>query len=224
MPKEKPILWLGKQKEKRALKLSKEHMNEIVKVVEAMKELVYSFSKGERDLETKSKKVMDEEKKADSKKAEVIDELSKGNFPPLNREMIIRLIMTTDDIADNARAASAKLTFLNPKNIDDDVKKGLKNLADLAFESSKLLEEAFSLLIKDPEKAIEKTEEVEKIEEKADYFRAKNLTPLLVKWADDSQKPGTSYFLWEVEDNIEEVLDQSENSADVIREIAIGVL
>lgn len=221
MSPENPLAWLGKQKEKRALTLCKGHMEKIVKVTDSMGNAVYSFCDGKKNFKKESKMVFDNERAADRKKAEVLEELSKGNFPPLSREMIIRLLMTVDDIADNARAAAMKLTFLKSEDISEDVKEGLKKLSDLAKEATVLLKESFSLLLEDPQKAVDKTGEVEKIEEKGDYFRAENLTPKLVKWADESQRPGTSYTLVEVEGNIEEVLDQAENSADVIREIAI---
>jgi len=224
MTSDKSIEWLGKPKEKRALKLCQGHMDEIVKVTEAMRDSVQSFSKNKEKFQEKSEKVQERERSADEKKSQILKELSRGNFPPLSREMIIRLILTTDDIGDNARAATLKLGYLEPKKISDEVLEGLNELSKIACESSASLKETFSLLLENPEKAIEKTEEVEKIEEKADNFRANTLIPKIIEWADKSKNPGTSYILSEVEDNIEDVVDRTENSADVIREIAIRVV
>lgn len=222
MDSDRSIAWLGKQKEKRALKLSKEHMERIVQTTKSMRDVVNKFTEDDKSIEIDSDKVFDSEKAADETKSEILDQLSKGNYPPMSREKIMRLVMTADDIADNARAASMKLTFLNPEDLDEGVKDGLKKLSELSYESAQLLREAFLALIEDPESAIEKTQKVEKIEEKIDFFRADNLTPKIIEWADESHKPGTSLVLAEIEDNIEEVADQSENCADAIREIAIG--
>lgn len=222
MSPERPIAWLGKQKEKRALSLSKKHMDEIVDTVESMKEAVQTFAKDGEKFASGSNLVFNKEKEADKTKANILNQLSKGNFPPMSREKIIRLLTTADDIADNARAAAMKLTFVDPSDVNASVKDGLKKLAELSFESSKLLKEAFLALLENPENAIDKTEKVEKIEEKIDFFRAENLTPKMIKWADKSHKPGTSSIINEVEGNIEEVADQAENCADAIREIAIG--
>lgn len=222
MSNENPLAWLGRQKERKALKLCKNHMSKIVEVVEAMKDTFSSFNKNKENVKANSKKVFHKEREADEKKAEVLEELSKGNFPPLSREMIIRLVLATDDIGDNARAAAMKLSYLDPETLNNDVKKGLEKLTDLSCKSANLLEEAFSLLLENPQAAVDKTGEVEKAEEDADTFRAESLTPKIVEWADESQKPGTSYVLVEIEDNIEESIDQAENSADTIREIAIG--
>ncbi len=224
MPSDKSIAWLGKQKEKEALNLSKQHMKEIVESTRLMKEAVYEFCEDGKNIEIDSDKVFEKEKDADQIKSKILIQLSEGNFPPINREKIMRLVTTADDIADNARAAAMKLTFLDPANISRDVKDGLMKLSDYAYESTIEMREAFLALLEDPESAIEKTEDVEKMEEKIDFFRSENLTPHIIKWADESHLPGTANILTEVEDNIEEVADQAENCADSIREIAIGSL
>lgn len=221
MSSESPIAWLGRQKEKRALKLSIEHIEEIVETSESMKRAVHTFCENGEKIRENSEKVFDNEREADKVKSEIIEELSKGNFPPMRRENIIRLVLTADDIADNARAAAMKLTFLNPENVGEDLKKELKKLSDFAYEAVKLLKNAFSAMLDNPEAVREETAKVEKMEEKVDSFRSESLTPKLVKWADEANKPGTSYVLAEVENNIEESVDGTENCADVLREIAI---
>ncbi len=222
MSGENPLAWLGKRKEKRALRLSKKHMEEIVDTAKLMKDTVYLFCKNGENIRENAEKVLDQEREADEVKDEILEELSKGSFPPLSRENIIRLIMTADDIADNARAAAMKLTFLNSEEVDKGLKKSIMKLADFAHESSRILKEAFSATLENPENVREETAEVEKMEEKVDTFRAETLIPKLVKWADESHRPGTSIIIAEVENNIENVVDQTENCADVIREIAIG--
>ena len=224
MSSEKSISWLGKQKEKRALNLSKEHIDQIVDTAELMKNAITKFCENDENIDADSDDVFNKEKQADETKAKILTELSKGNFPPMSREKIMRLVTTADDIADNARAAAMKLSLLKAEEIDKDLKKDLGKLSEYAYESTKLLKIAFDALLEDPESAIEKTEKVEDMEEKIDFFHAENLTPKLIKWADESHKPGSSYVLTEVEDNIEEVADQAENCADAIREIAIGAL
>lgn len=222
MSSESPLAWLGRQKEKRALKLCERHLGEIVDTAEAMRDTVHLFCENGGEIRSKAEGVMDKERVADKTKSEILEELSKENFPPLSRENIVRLIMTADDIADNARAASMKLTFLDPESVGTDVKRSLKKLSDYAYESTVILREAFSATLEDPKSVKEQTAKVEEKEEEVDNFRAEKLIPQIVKWADESHKPGTSFVIAEVEDNIEEVVDQSENCADVIREIAIG--
>lgn len=222
MSSDRPIAWLGKQKEKKALELSGDHIEQIVKTTKLMKKTVNSFYNNSDDVDENADRVFEAEKKADQVKSDVMEKLSQGNFPPINREKILRLITTADDIADNARAASIKLKFLDPEKVDKEVKEGLKKISIDAQEAVERLRDSYLTLLENPDKAVEKTEDVEEIEERIDAYRAENLNPEIVKWADESQKPGTSSMLKEIEGNIEEIADQAENCADSIREIAIG--
>lgn len=225
MSPEESLSWLGRKREERALTLCDEHLGKVVEVANSLRKTFYSFAEDGEDVASNSKKVLEGEKEADNKKAEVLKEVSEGTLPRVSREAIIRLIITTDDIAENARAAVEKLSFLDPEDVDEDVRVGLKEISDYACESVKLLREAFSIsLHENLEEAINKTEEIEKMEEKVDHFRAENLLPRIIEWTNNSREPGNSILVMEIESNIEEVVDNTENSADIIREIVIGAL
>lgn len=220
---ESSLKWLGKQKEKKAVRLCQEHLKKIVETTEALKKAINSFSKNEEEFEKGLDDVLKREREADEVKDKIIDELSKGNFPPLRRESILRLVTTADDIADNSRAAARKMTFLNPENVNEDILKQLQRLTDYSYRASNLLSEAYKALLEDPSMVSKKAAEVEDIEEEADRFRYETLLPEIVKWADRAENPGTSHIIVEIEDNLEEVVDQAENSADILREIAVGL-
>lgn len=202
---------------------AKEHLNKVLKTVEGMRKTLRLFCSDEKgeEIDNASKKVMEMERQADTAKAEILDELSKGEFHPINRGTVIRLVTTSDDIAENARAAAVKATILDPSRLDEGLKNDLDQQSGLALEIVRLLESAYSALSKNPKEALERTGKVEKMEEKIDSFRTNDLSPRIVEWADQSDMPGTSIVLLEIESNIEEVADQAENAADIIREIAI---
>ncbi|MFW5932590.1 MAG: DUF47 domain-containing protein [Candidatus Hadarchaeota archaeon] len=221
MSSEKPLSWFGAQEEK-AFELCEQHMEKVVSVAKLMKKTIDSFGNNQDQLSENTNKVLKKEREADEIKNKVLKELSQGKFSTKGGESIIRFIMATDDIAENARAAVEKIAFLNPEDIDREIKEKLEKLSDFAQESVKLLRDAFlTLLHEDLEEAIIKTEKVEKMEEKVDHYRAETITPELIKWANNSTKTGNSIFLVEIENNIEEVVDKSEDSADTIREIAL---
>lgn len=223
MSPERTLTWLGREKERRALELCSDHLEKIAKTTGSMNEVVHSFAANQEDIEEKKEATLEMEREADDIKEEVLGELSKGSFPPLNREMIVRLCMTVDDIGDNSRAAAAKLAFVDFKSVDQDVKDGLVHLSDKAYETVEALEEVFSeMLHEDIDDSIEKLHDIERMEEEVDDFRAKTLKPKLVAWSNELKEPGTSRLIDEVESNIEEVVDQTENSADIMRQIAIS--
>lgn len=223
MLSERDLSWLGREKERKALELCSDHMEKIVETTGLMREVVRCFTSSEKNIDKKKEAVLNREKDADKVKKEILEELSRGNYPPLNREMIVRFCMTVDDIGDNARAAAAKLTFVDPESVDKNVKDGLSHLSEKAYKSACALKEVFSVMLReDIEKSIERTHDVESLEEEADSFRAEELTPELVEWANRLKEPGTSGLVKEIEANIEEVLDRAEDSADIMREIAIS--
>lgn len=222
MSSDKNITWLGKEKEKKALKLSRDHMKEIRITAEALEEAVHLLFDKSENLSESTDKISRHERNADKIKEEILEELSKTNYPPFSREKIIRLIMTSDDIADNAWAAGKKLSLVDPDIPNEQVKEGLKKLSTLASKSAQKLEKAYKTLIENPDSVNEDTKDVERMEERIDSFRAQELTPDLVRWADKANKPGTSHILVEIEKNMEEIADQSENVADIIRQISIG--
>ncbi|KXA95830.1 hypothetical protein AKJ65_00530 [candidate division MSBL1 archaeon SCGC-AAA259E19] len=225
MSPEESLSWLGREREERALTLCDEHLSKVVEVADSMRKTFYSFAEDGEEVASHTRKVLEGEKEADQKKAEVLKEVSAGTLSRVSREAIIRMIITADDIAENARAAVEKLSFLDPEDVDEDVRVGLKEISDYACQTVKLLKEAFSISLHDNlEEAINKTEEIEKMEEKVDHFRAENLLPKIIEWTNNSQNPGNSILVMEIESNIEEVVDNTENSADIIREIVIGTL
>lgn len=215
-------VWLGKEKEKRILETCGKHLSEIVKTVAGMRKTVYAF----HDLDTKSVKeafneVFAREREADGIKRKIIEELSKGIFHPIDREEIVRLILTAEDVADNAKEAARKLSFILPKKISKNLRKGLKDFSDGVHKTAELTSSTFKMLMEKPNEALKLADLVEKAEEKMDDLRAGLLVSALT-FCDRSKSAGTSLMLKEIIDNMENVADRCEDVADVIRGIAIS--
>lgn len=221
-----PIEWWERNRKREVFELSREHINQVLTTTEKMKNVFGLFSKTDdrEQIKKASDEVIENERTADEAKSDILDDLAEGTFHPINRDEIIRLVMTADDIGDNAKAASAKITLLDPKDLDKGFRNDLDKLSVMDLEIVQTLERAYSDLLEDPEKAIEDTRRVEKLEEKIDIFRAENLLPKIIEWGNETHKIGNFTVLKEVEENLEEVADQTENVADVIRSIAISFL
>lgn len=221
MTSKRSLVWLGKAKEKQALKLFKKHIKSILETTELMDKTIHAFCNNEKDIKENSNRTQKKERDADIVKSEILNELSKGNFPPISSEAIIRLVTSADDIATNARGAASKITLLDPSELNKELRNDLKTFSSLVLETIKLLDNTYSIFLKNPKKSLIKTDEVEKMEEKIDHFRYNKVLPQLINWADQIQKPGTSMALLNIEENLEESADQAENVADIIRGFAI---
>jgi len=224
------LVWIGREKEKEVLGLCEEHIHKILKTVEEMKNTIYFLCTSDRrKMIRASERTSRSERKADEVKARILEELSKGIFHPINRDEIVRLVLTADDIAENAKAAARKAALIPMGEIkriceDKHLSKDLRILSDNLIEITKSVSDAFSSLLRDPRKTIKLANKVEKIEEDIDNFRAETLLPEVIEWCDKSKKPGTSLLLKEMADNMEEVADRAEDVADVVRGIAISSL
>jgi len=103
----------------------------------------------------------------DDVKEKILYELSKGPFHPADKEEIMHLILTSDDIASNAKSAGRKFCMARGAVLPKEISDGLKVLADLSFQIVSKLRDAFDVLIRDPRKAIDVAEEVERLKRRS---------------------------------------------------------
>lgn len=213
--------WVGRRRERAVLKICERHLDKVLEAVDALKELIYAFVGGD---EEKVREVYDKlfalEREADDIKEEIIMELSRGPFHPIDREDILRLVVTSDDIAAHAKAAGRKLTFLKTNNIPADIKDGMKRIVDLAVECVLRLKVAFDRLVSSPKDAIAEAEKVERVEEEVDEVRA-DLIEKVLTWGDEVKLVSRWLLVKEVIEDIETLTDKAEDTADVVRSLAV---
>lgn len=217
------FIWLGKEREKEVFKLCEEHMNKIVATIVGLKKTVYAFCDSDATkMNSAFAEVSDREKEADEIKRKVIEELSKGIFHPINREEIIRLILTADDVATNAQAATRRLKLIPLGKLEEGLKAGLKTMSDELVNIVERVSNALRTLTKNPHDAIGLANEAETIEENIDDFRMDQLVPKLIATLNRCKTIGFCLMLKETIDRMEDVADRCEDVADVIRGIAIS--
>ena len=164
------------------------------------------------------------EREADDEKEKIISEVSKGPFHPLDREDIIRLVLSMDDIAANVKSASRKLLYSDPREAPDEVKKGLVELAKLLEEIVSKLGETLDALISGSKETLKLADLVERKEEEIDEFRHELIAKIL-EWGDSAKKLSRVLIVKEAVENIEAASDKAEDVADVVRSIvAVGPL
>ena len=215
-------VWLGRQKERKVLELCKGHLDRVVKTVAGMRKTVYAFC----DLDASKvngafEEVFKDEREADKLKREILDELSKGMFHPINREEIIRLILTAEDVADNAKAASRKLNLIPPKKISMRLRSNLKEFSDNLLKIANLTGDVFKAL-KKPSETLARAQAVEEMEEKIDDFLAEVMLPEVLAFCNRLRNVCIPLMLMETIENMENVADRCEDVADIMRWIAIS--
>lgn len=218
-----PLTWIGEAREKKILEIFDQHIKKIVETVVSMDKAVQAFC----NLDIKRagegfQEAFKSEREADVFKRKILEELSKGIFHPINRDEIIRLTMTADEIAANAKAVAKKLSYIDPQRLHMELRQIMKSFSTELVKISNRTYDAFTALMKDPNSAIAISQEVERLEENIDDFRAEQLIPETLVWYRHIEDVGLALLLKEITDNMENVADICEDVSDIIRSIAIS--
>jgi len=216
------MIWIGRKKEREVLKLSKRHFDKILELTKSFKEYVASYVNCKIDEASRlyEDSIFQLERQADDQKEKILLEVSKGPFHPIDREDVIRLVLTMDDIAANLKSAARKLLYTNPCEIPDDIRNDLLKLTDLSVEMVLKLGEALDALISGSKKVLKLADTVERKEEEIDEFRH-DLIAKILSWGDSTKNFSNVIMLKEAIENIENASDKGEDVADLIRAIAI---
>ncbi len=212
--------WISRRIEKEILVKAINHMSKINEVAKATKELMVALKEGSKEHVMEAfDKVNRLEREADDIKREAFRELSEGFIHPVDREELIRLILTGDDIAAYAKSASRRATMADPRDLDPEIKELAVTMISRIIKATELLKEAISLMSREPKKALELADEVERIEEEIDEIRADALAKVFEFC--DTSKPSACLISKEIIDALENSSDKCEDVADVVRSIAV---
>lgn len=162
------------------------------------------------------------EKDADSIKRKIIDELSKGIFHPLDREDLLRLVLTSDDIASHIKASSKRLEIVIEArhDIPEEFLEFYSQAIDEIAKAVEYIIESVKSLPSSISRALSYTHMVEEIEEKIDDLRYDLMRKLAAKYCDRMN----AYYvlLSEAADDLEIASDKCEDTSDIIRTIAVS--
>lgn len=212
--------WISRRMEEQVLAKALTHTNKIIETMKYVNEVMAAFKRGVvSEVESNFKKVHTAEKEADEIKREAIKELSEGYVHPIDREELIRLILTTDDIAAFGKSAARKATMISPDDIDAEIKDYLVVISSKIAEATALIRQALEAVSKEPRKALEIADNIERIEEEVDDIRAEAIVKIL-KFCEKS-KISSCIIAKEIIDSLEQSTDKCEDVADVIRSIAV---
>ena len=149
----------------------------------------------------------------------LLRELNKGYIHPIGRDELIRLVLVGDDIAAYLKAVVRKACMSEPSEIPEEIKDYAIRMAEEIHDATTKLVEAVSLVKKEPKKALELADEVEKIEEEIDDIRDEALRSVFNIC--NNSKPSTCLISKEIIDSLENSSDRCEDTGDVIRSIAV---
>ncbi len=212
--------WVSRRVEAQVLTGAIKHLSKVIEVAKATEELFSRFLRGDSEgFKGLCREVHRLEGEADAIKRELLKELSKGLIHPISREELVRLVLINDDIAVYLKAATRRACLVEPNVVSEGIKELVLSMVRKVREATELLKEAIEELSRDPRKSLELADRVESIEEEVDELRINALAKVL-KFCDES-RPSACIVAKEVVDAVENSADRCEDSADVIRSVAI---
>jgi predicted phosphate transport protein (TIGR00153 family) len=215
--------WLSDIRRKEILDMYRKHVERVYEVVMYAKDLIEALVKGDINLvQDEWKKVFVAERAADDMKRETLSQLTKGAFHPIDREEIVRLILTTDDVADYAKAWSRRVILYIPNKLPEDIGLKLLSMASKVLEAVNIIKLSAEVVTKDPRKALELADKIEAIEEEVDDIRHELFKNILTFC--DNAKPSLCILAKEIMDSIENAADKCENVGDLFRRLALMII
>ncbi|MCS7098368.1 MAG: DUF47 family protein [Candidatus Methanomethyliaceae archaeon] len=213
-------LWLSRQTEKEIIKLCENHLNKVFQIVEKFKQFIEKYVKN--DIEGCRRialEISNLEREADEVKENIIEELMKSTFHPMDQDEIIKLVTTSDDIAAHMKSATRKLIYTIPNEVPINIKDGLVEIVNLLVDEKNALKETIEAFVNkgDVKKMAEKTERLEEI---IDDVRVDVMAQVL-KWGDGCEYVSNWLMVKESIENIESASDKMEDTADIIRAMTI---
>lgn len=201
------------------LKLSKVHFDKVLEIARSFKEYISSYVDGKiEEASDRYETIFRLERQADDEKEKIISEVSRGPFHPMDREDIIRLVLTMDDIAANLKSAARKLLYTDATDAPERIRKDLAQLTDLLVEIVSRLGNTLDALIRGSKETLKLADAVERKEEEIDEFRH-DLIAKILRWGDSSGRLSNVLMIKEAIENIEAASDKAEDVADLIRSI-----
>ncbi len=215
--------WIAGRREREVLLKSIDHLGMVLEVCRHFNKMLTSI--GENDVEgirREFEQVDKTEKEADRVKRKLIEDLSRGSFHPIDREDLMRLILSGDDIAAYIKASARKLLLLIELgySVPDEILQDMEIISENIVKATEILLNAVRELTKSIEKAITLTHLVEEIEEKIDDLRINTFKKLFKLYR--VKDIGECMLLKEIIDDLEMASDKCEDVGDIIRTIAVS--
>ena len=213
------IKWFEKRHETKALANIQRHLAITTGIVEDLdKAIRAAIEQNKEEMRVCVGRVAASENEADDLRRRIMDEISRGELPPTDREDLMDLVKKVDMIADWSRESTRILVALPmqelPKSINDMYVEMVERVKDCAFS----LQKCVNKIITKPNEALQAADEVERLEEKVDDEHEK---ARMLIGRENLSKAGAAILSSELFEAIEMIADSCEDAADEVRIIMV---
>ncbi len=215
--------WFGDKRNEEVLNMVKQHLELTKSAVRELYSMVDSATTTSKNKTSYYKKISEYEMQADTLRRDMIVRLTEKEIFPTEREDLMELVRAVDWIADWSREAGRILVIINFDKASDELKQISVAMAKTDMNTVTILEECIIELQKNAKNALEKANQVELMEEEVDeLYQQARIRFTLDKMSDFSV--AEMILLNEFLDAMETIADWCENTADIIRAIAVRTI
>ncbi|MBN1683252.1 DUF47 family protein [Candidatus Bathyarchaeota archaeon] len=215
--------WFSPKRGDEVLTMAEKHLELTKKSVTDLTQMVEAASRGElENCKSFYNNISRMEMEADELRREMVESLTKSEMFPEEREDLMELVRAVDWIADWSKEAGRILNIIPFFKVPEEMKEATLNMCRENNDCVKVLTDCLKILPKNPKEALNLANNVELLEEDIDelYSIARSHLATL-------EFPGYSIgsliLLNEFLDAIETIADWCENTADIVRAIAVRI-
>ncbi len=211
--------WFGKRREMKALEMIQRHLALTMNIVEDLERAIRAATENkEEEMKVFISRVTEAEREADGLRREVMQELSRGELPPLDREDLMHLVKRVDMVADWSRESTRVLNAIPRGSFPEALKKASLEMVAGVKECAFTLRKCVNQLTEKPEEALRAADEVERLEERVDdlYESAR-----ILLGRNTTMSVGVAILMSQLLDAIEMTADWCENTCDQVRVIVV---
>jgi len=213
------IKWFEKRRETKALATIQRHLALTTGIVEDLeKAIMAAIKKDEKEMRRCIERVASSEREGDTLRRRVMDEVSKGELPPLDRADLMDLVKRVDMVADWSRESTRVLSAIPMEHVPKSIKDEFIEMVRSVKECAVSLQKCVNKMMTKPEEALQAADAVEREEEKVDDIHEK-ARKLLGK--EELPKAGVAILTSELFEAMEMIADMCEDACDQVRIIMV---
>ena len=220
MSEKSQLEWFRNRRESRALAMVREHVTKTVDAAEELDNVLDAAVRSRKDeLAAAFKRLLMNEKSADNVEINLVEELSRGELPPKDREDLMRLVSSVDLIADWLKVSGKNVDLLQETGvtIPPEVWSSFKEMTKNTLDCARALKAMIDVYGVNYDKMIKARDEVKRLENVVDdlYFTNRKI---LVKI---HTNPGIVVILNDLLEGIENATDYCKHSSDTLLSLAL---
>lgn len=213
------IKWFEKRRETKAIAMLQCHLALTVGAVEDLDKAVKAAVENQqKEMQRHAERVASNEKEADRLRRKVMDEISRGELSPTDREDLMNLVKRVDMVADWSRESTRVLAAVPMNQVPKTLQKASIAMLERVKECTISLQRCINKIMTKPEEALKAADNVERLEEQVDDLH-ENALILLGK--EEIQKAGTAVLISQLLEAIEMIADSCEDACDQVRVIMV---